>query len=231
VCVCVCVCMCVCVPLLILLPSITAAVSPSVVRFEKVLGEGEAKVRDSIERMARRVSEPDDLDEPQLIPDQRSSALPQEHTHTPPHTHTTTAGRQHQQQCTQKDAVNPSASSSSTSTYASASASASEVDSVVSAAPAPCTTPTSDAECVDSGEFQPFWARALFACVPDQEDDLAFEEEDLVLVIDLVDENWWQGECHDTVGIFPSTYVERIPVHEGETKKEALDSWLVCVFL
>ncbi|XP_068098658.1 neutrophil cytosol factor 2 [Hyperolius riggenbachi] len=52
--------------------------------------------------------------------------------------------------------------------------------------------------------------RALFDYKASQPEDLAFKKGDIIKVLNKVSEEWWEGECRDKVGIFPSAFVERI---------------------
>ena len=54
--------------------------------------------------------------------------------------------------------------------------------------------------------------------------ELSFRKGDVIYIKKQVDNNWYEGERHATVGIFPVTYVEILPSgSEGSTlqKKEA----------
>ncbi|XP_072113862.1 sorbin and SH3 domain-containing protein 1-like isoform X2 [Mobula birostris] len=49
----------------------------------------------------------------------------------------------------------------------------------------------------------------LFACR-----ELPFKKGSIVYIIRQIDQNWFEGEQHGTVGIFPISYVEKLPVTE-----------------
>ncbi|XP_063795831.1 neutrophil cytosol factor 2 isoform X2 [Pseudophryne corroboree] len=49
---------------------------------------------------------------------------------------------------------------------------------------------------------------ALFDYEASQPEDLAFKKGDTIKVLNKVSEEWWEGECHEKVGIFPSAFVE-----------------------
>lgn len=57
-------------------------------------------------------------------------------------------------------------------------------------------------------------AKELFAAANDfaaqEVGDLAFKKGDLIVGINAVDANWWNGECNGQVGIFPVTHVWRM---------------------
>ena len=51
---------------------------------------------------------------------------------------------------------------------------------------------------------------ALYDCVPDADDELAFSQGERIRVLDDSDAQWWRGALADgTEGIFPANYVER----------------------
>ncbi|XP_075038347.1 neutrophil cytosol factor 2 [Mixophyes fleayi] len=49
---------------------------------------------------------------------------------------------------------------------------------------------------------------ALFDYGASQPEDLSFKKGDTIKVLNKVSEEWWEGECHEKVGIFPSAFVE-----------------------
>ena len=60
---------------------------------------------------------------------------------------------------------------------------------------------------------QAFLARALYDCEADFPDELSFKSEDNIVVTQMLDEDWWRGFLvtnRDSVGVFPSCYVERV---------------------
>lgn len=50
---------------------------------------------------------------------------------------------------------------------------------------------------------------ALFDYEASQAEDLPFKKGDVIKVLNKVSEEWWEGECHDKFGIFPSAFVNR----------------------
>ena len=55
-----------------------------------------------------------------------------------------------------------------------------------------------------------FKARVLYSYVPVNEDELAIQENEIVQVIRLVEDGWYEGIYAGKQGVFPSNYVERI---------------------
>ncbi|XP_056387841.1 neutrophil cytosol factor 2 [Hyla sarda] len=53
--------------------------------------------------------------------------------------------------------------------------------------------------------------KALFDYEASQLEDLSFKRGDIIKVLNKVSEEWWEGECHDKVGIFPSAFVQSMP--------------------
>lgn len=53
-------------------------------------------------------------------------------------------------------------------------------------------------------------ARALFQYVAQREDELSFNEGDLIVVIGKNADGWWEGEKNGVRGVFPGNYVEEI---------------------
>ena len=41
-----------------------------------------------------------------------------------------------------------------------------------------------------------------------QEDELSIQPGDIINLIDKQDNDWWQGELHGNIGIFPASYVQ-----------------------
>ncbi|KAI9294668.1 hypothetical protein K502DRAFT_291972, partial [Neoconidiobolus thromboides FSU 785] len=56
-----------------------------------------------------------------------------------------------------------------------------------------------------------FQVRALFDFIPSEKGELGFHKGDIIKVVDDQYQNWWKGELHQSVGIFPSNYVEKLP--------------------
>lgn len=38
-------------------------------------------------------------------------------------------------------------------------------------------------------------------------DEISFEVGDVIEILDMTDDVWWQGSVHDTVGWFPASFV------------------------
>ena len=67
------------------------------------------------------------------------------------------------------------------------------------------------------GSHQAFLVRALFDCVADYTDELSFAFGDNIVVTQILDEDWWRGfliSNRNTVGVFPSCYVEKVEGHK-----------------
>ncbi|KAI0237115.1 ESCRT-0 subunit protein hse1 [Massospora cicadina] len=56
-----------------------------------------------------------------------------------------------------------------------------------------------------------FQVRALFDFIPSEKGELGFHKGDIIKVIDDQYKNWWKGELHSQIGIFPANYVEKLP--------------------
>ncbi|CAL8328615.1 unnamed protein product [Boreogadus saida] len=54
-------------------------------------------------------------------------------------------------------------------------------------------------------------ARALYSYEGDAEDEIAFEEDDIITHIEMVDEGWWRGQRGGRSGLFPAAYVQLVP--------------------
>lgn len=55
-----------------------------------------------------------------------------------------------------------------------------------------------------------FSARVLYSYVPVNEDELAIQENEIVKVIRLVEDGWYEGIYNGMQGVFPSNYVEKV---------------------
>uniref|UniRef100_A0A8C4YZA2 Hematopoietic cell-specific Lyn substrate 1 n=1 Tax=Gadus morhua TaxID=8049 RepID=A0A8C4YZA2_GADMO len=47
--------------------------------------------------------------------------------------------------------------------------------------------------------------------LPYAEDEIAFEEDDIITHIEMVDEGWWRGQRGGRSGLFPAAYVQLVP--------------------
>lgn len=47
--------------------------------------------------------------------------------------------------------------------------------------------------------------RLLYSTEAD--DEISFNPDDIITNIEMIDEGWWKGQCHDCVGLFPAAYV------------------------
>lgn len=56
---------------------------------------------------------------------------------------------------------------------------------------------------LDIYEDQSF--RLLYSTEAD--DEISFNPDDIITNIEMIDEGWWKGQCHDCVGLFPAAYV------------------------
>ncbi|CAF0913185.1 unnamed protein product [Brachionus calyciflorus] len=75
---------------------------------------------------------------------------------------------------------------------------------------------------VASNQFQ---AKVLYSYVPVNDDELSIQENEIVTVIRLVEDGWYEGVLNGKRGVFPSNYVEKIEKldkqdDEFETKKK-----------
>ena len=53
--------------------------------------------------------------------------------------------------------------------------------------------------------------QAIFDFDAQGPDELGFRKGDIIRVTQRVDESWWRGELNGQEGMFPQTYVERMP--------------------
>lgn len=53
--------------------------------------------------------------------------------------------------------------------------------------------------------------RAIFDFEAQGDDELSFRKGDIIKVTQKVDDSWWRGEFNGQEGLFPVTYVERLP--------------------
>eukprot|EP01105_Mastigella_eilhardi_P013787 TRINITY_DN3139_c0_g1_i1.p1 TRINITY_DN3139_c0_g1~~TRINITY_DN3139_c0_g1_i1.p1 ORF type:complete len:579 (-),score=186.69 TRINITY_DN3139_c0_g1_i1:57-1793(-) len=81
-----------------------------------------------------------------------------------------------------------------------------EVPAAVATVVAPATAPAPGVDPV----AVPRKVVAKFDCEAETPDDLAFKVGDVIMVTQQFPDNWWQGECHGHVGLFPSNYVSEL---------------------
>ncbi|GCB77404.1 hypothetical protein scyTo_0016678, partial [Scyliorhinus torazame] len=51
-------------------------------------------------------------------------------------------------------------------------------------------------------------AVALYDYQGEGSDEISFDPEDIITNIEMIDEGWWQGQCHGKTGVFPANYVK-----------------------
>jgi cortactin len=51
-------------------------------------------------------------------------------------------------------------------------------------------------------------ATAVYEYEAGGDDELGFNEGDLIVNIEIIDEGWWRGECNGRYGLFPANYVQ-----------------------
>ena len=56
--------------------------------------------------------------------------------------------------------------------------------------------------------FQEKVAVAMYDFKPEDPSELGFRKGDVIIVLDYVDENWWNGRLNDREGLFPAAYVK-----------------------
>ncbi|XP_046543039.1 osteoclast-stimulating factor 1-like [Haliotis rubra] len=76
--------------------------------------------------------------------------------------------------------------------------------------------------------------RAMYRYEAQQNDELTFDEGDLLYIIDKTDSSWWKAKCGGKVGLIPSNYVEDntesvdYPLHEA-AKRGNIDFMTECI--
>jgi hypothetical protein len=48
---------------------------------------------------------------------------------------------------------------------------------------------------------------ALYQYVAQNEDELSFDKDDIIVVVSKDEPSWWKGEMNGVTGLFPSNYV------------------------
>eukprot|EP00066_Takifugu_rubripes_P011964 XP_011601230.1 PREDICTED: sorbin and SH3 domain-containing protein 1 isoform X3 [Takifugu rubripes] len=81
---------------------------------------------------------------------------------------------------------------------------------------------TDNTEKRKSGVEQRSPAMARFDFRAESVKELPFQKGDIVYIIRQVDQNWYEGEHHGRVGIFPQSYVELLPVTEKAQPKKSV---------
>ena len=51
-------------------------------------------------------------------------------------------------------------------------------------------------------------AKALYDFDAENPDELNFSENDIIVVLEKVEKEWWKGKCNGKIGLFPCAYVE-----------------------
>jgi hypothetical protein len=57
---------------------------------------------------------------------------------------------------------------------------------------------------------------ALYSYESDQPTDLVFNGGDHITILETNEDGWWRGECNGREGWFPASYVDPVPMSEGE---------------
>lgn len=68
------------------------------------------------------------------------------------------------------------------------------------------------------------YARAKYAFHPQGPGELEFRKGEMIHLLQIIDENWMEGEIDGTIGIFPSSYVEFKTIEEEARKNEKSQS-------
>lgn len=70
--------------------------------------------------------------------------------------------------------------------------------------------------------------KALHDYVPENDDELALKQGDIVLVTDKdVCEGWWEGTSNNKSGVFPNNFVEPAPLQVEEIPKDKVNFVIV----
>jgi len=56
-------------------------------------------------------------------------------------------------------------------------------------------------------DFTDEMVQAVYSFTAQDHDELSFNAGDWITVLDKSNKNWWKGQVHNAVGIFPSNYV------------------------
>ncbi|XP_069009862.1 nostrin isoform X1 [Embiotoca jacksoni] len=115
----------------------------------------------------------------------------------------------------------PDASEPVTSTTAAQESEAAECDSTVNGAP-PHTHDDRGPADQKTPEFCSLGkCKALYDFTPNQDDELALKEGDLLDIYSKEGNGWWFGKLNGQTGHFPSTYVEELPVFSSVKSSDA----------
>lgn len=65
-------------------------------------------------------------------------------------------------------------------------------------------------------------AKVLYSYLQNEEDELSVNLGDIVTILDMSDNDWWQCECNGEIGLLPSNYLQIISEgsHIGEKEAE-----------
>jgi len=65
---------------------------------------------------------------------------------------------------------------------------------------------------------------AVYAYQAQRDDELSFAINDVITVIDRFDSDWWRGQLHSQIGMFPSNYVAAPAEHDHVNSQLAVTS-------
>ena len=74
------------------------------------------------------------------------------------------------------------------------------------------------------------WARALYDYDATCEEELSFQEGQIIKIVrrdeNGIDDGWWEGELGDKVGVFPSLVVEELSSQSAAVVRQPLEMCL-----